>query len=96
MDIQTILSELKKEGWHFNEDFIKNNEDMLQAIADKTLDLQLQQTGVRRSIYEYFTDAEIVLFAHLVKEHSKATGHSEYKQGKLDKLEAKLKQLRSF
>ena len=52
--------------------------------------------AVRRSIYEYFTDAEIGLFAHLVKEHSKAGGHSEYKQGKLDKLEAKLKQLRSF
>lgn len=46
MNIQKILSELKKEGWHFNEDFIKNNEDMLQAIADKTLALQLQQTGV--------------------------------------------------
>lgn len=51
---------------------------------------------VRRSIYEYFTDDEIGLFAHLVKEHSKSGGHSEYKQGKLDKLEAKLKQLRSF
>jgi hypothetical protein len=53
-------------------------------------------SAVRRSIYEYFTDAEIGLFAHLVKEHSKAGVHSEYKQGKLDKLEAKLKQLRSF
>lgn len=64
--------------------------------------LNLEETAnsdlgdVRRSIYEYFTDAEIGLFAHLVKEHSKAGGHSEYKQGKLDKLEAKLKQLRSF
>ena len=46
MDIQTILNELKKEGWFFDEDFIKNNEDMLQAITDKTLALQLQQTGV--------------------------------------------------
>lgn len=52
--------------------------------------------AVRRSIYEYFTDAEIGLFAHLVKEHSKIGGHSEYKQGKLDKLEAKLKQLKYF
>ena len=52
--------------------------------------------AVRRSIYEYFTDAEIGLFAHLVKEHSKLGEHSDYKQGKLDKLEAKLKQLRSF
>ena len=57
---------------------------------------QLSIGEVRRSIYEYFTNAEIGLFAHLVKEHSKAGGYSEYKQGKLDKLEAKLKQLRSF
>ncbi|HQU96116.1 MAG TPA: hypothetical protein PLO39_08210 [Saprospiraceae bacterium] len=57
---------------------------------------QPRQADVRRSIYEYFTDAEIGLFAHLVKEHSKAGGHSKYKQDKLDKLEAKLKQLRSF
>jgi hypothetical protein len=57
---------------------------------------QPRQADVRRSIYEYFTDAKIGLFAHLVKEHSKAGGHSKYKQDKLDKLEAKLKQLRSF
>lgn len=50
MDIQTILNELKKEGWFFDEDFIKNNEDMLQAITDKTLALQLQQTGVIKSV----------------------------------------------
>lgn len=53
MDIQTILNELKKEGWFFDEDFIKNNEDMLQAIANKTLDLQLQQTGVKQSVCNY-------------------------------------------
>jgi hypothetical protein len=51
---------------------------------------------VRRSIYEYFTDAEIGLFAHLVKEHSKSEKWDDYKQKKLDKLECKLKQLRSF
>jgi len=28
--------------------------------------------AVRRSIYEYFTDAEIGLFQHLVKEYSKS------------------------
>lgn len=50
MNVQTILNELKKEGWFFEEDFIKNNEDMLQAIADKTLALQLQQTGVKQSV----------------------------------------------
>jgi hypothetical protein len=49
MKIQTILSELKKEGWVFDEEFIINNEDMLQAISNKTLALQLQQTGVVRS-----------------------------------------------
>jgi hypothetical protein len=53
MKIQIILSELKKEGWHFNEEFIRNNEDMLQAIADKTLALQLQQTGVSGSVSKY-------------------------------------------
>lgn len=51
MEIQTILNELKKEGWFFDEDFIKNNEDMLQAIADKTLALQLQQTVVSKLFY---------------------------------------------
>lgn len=50
MEIQTILSELKKEGWFFDEEFIRNNEDMLQAIADKTLAMQLQQTGVSGSL----------------------------------------------
>ena len=52
--------------------------------------------AVRRSIYEYFTDAEIGLFQHLVKEYSKSEKWDDYKQKKLDKLESKLKQLRSF
>ena len=52
--------------------------------------------AVRRSIYEYFTDAEIGLFQHLVKEYSKSKKWDDYKQKKLDKLESKLKQLRSF
>lgn len=52
--------------------------------------------AVRRSIYEYFTDAEIGLFQHLVKEYSKSEKWDDYKQKKLDKLEGKLKQLRSF
>ena len=52
--------------------------------------------AVRRSIYEYFTDAEIGLFQHLVKEYSKSEKWGDYKQKKLDKLESKLKQLRSF
>jgi hypothetical protein len=55
MKIQTILSELKKEGWVFDEEFIINNEDMLQAISNKTLALQLQQTGVSGS---FISDAE--------------------------------------
>lgn len=76
--------------------FDGKTEEELLYIAEKYQALQLQKTGVMRSIYECFTDEEIGLFAHLVKEYSKAGGHSEYKQGKLDKLEAKLKQLRSF
>ena len=57
---------------------------------------QLNIADVRRSIFEYFTDAEIGLFTHLVKEYSKSEKWDDYKQKKLDKLEGKLKQLRSF
>lgn len=63
MKIQTILSELKKEGWFFDEEFIRNNEDMLQAIADKTRALQLQQTGVSGSVFEKY---ELEYIDHLV------------------------------
>ena len=52
--------------------------------------------AVRSSIYEYFTDAEIGLFQHLVNKYSKSEKWDDYKQKKLDKLENKLKQLRSF
>ena len=57
---------------------------------------KLNIADVRRSIYEYFTDAEIGLFQKLVKEYSKSEKWDDYKQKKLDKLEGKLKQPRSF
>lgn len=52
--------------------------------------------AVRRSIFEFFTPDEIGLFQHLVKQYSKSEKWDDYKQKKLDKLEGKLKQLRSF
>lgn len=105
-ELENIISELvsinrrlannfkTEEGKELRADLFDITQKLEHYKQDQAL--QLQQGGVRRSIYEYFTDAEIGLFAHLVKEHSKANGHSEYKQDKLDKLEAKLKQLRSF
>lgn len=56
----------------------------------------LNIADVRRSIFEFFTPDEIGLFQYLVKQYSKSEKWDDYKQNKLDKLEGKLKQLRSF